>query len=197
MVYKKCSKCKEVLDGTDCWCKKCKLEYNKRYRRENKERAKEYRKKWHKNNPRYYQQNRETLIQRAAVWNKLNKEKRNKRRLQRRREDLKYRIDNVMRSNIYEALKCKKNGRHWEDLVGYTLNDLIEHLEKNFEPWMSWENYGKYEESKKKWHIDHIKPMSLFKYEKPRDEDFKDCWSLGNLQPLGAVENMRKYNSYV
>ncbi len=44
---------------------------------------------------------------------------------------------------------------------------------------------------KEKWHIDHITPKSHFNYKTPED---KECWALENLQPLEAIENMRKYN---
>jgi hypothetical protein len=82
-------------------------------------------------------------------------------------------------------------GRHWESLVSYNLNDLVKHLEKQFDDKMNWENYGSY------WHIDHIKPKSLFKYVYPEDEDFKKCWSLENLQPLEKIANMRKKNNFI
>ncbi|MFW5903050.1 MAG: HNH endonuclease signature motif containing protein, partial [archaeon] len=65
-----------------------------------------------------------------------------------------------------------------EDLVGYTFNELKEHLENQFTDKMNWGNYGDY------WEIDHIKPKSSFDFEKPEDQEFKDCWSLDNLQPL-------------
>ena len=90
---------------------------------------------------------------------------------------------------ISTCLKGKKTGRKWERLVGYTIEDLMKRLESLFEPWMNWDNYGK-------WHIDHIKPKSLFKYNLPEDKSFKKCWSLKNLQPLEASENKRKQNKY-
>ena len=49
---------------------------------------------------------------------------------------------------------------------------------------MNWDNYGKY------WHLDHIKPASWFKYSSHTDKDFLQCWSLNNLQPLKAMDNM-------
>jgi hypothetical protein len=59
---------------------------------------------------------------------------------------------------------------------------------------MNWDNYGKYEEGKLKWHIDHIIPHSSFEYTSMNDESFKKCWSLENLRPLEAVENIKKSN---
>ena len=81
------------------------------------------------------------------------------------------------------------SGRHWEDLVGYNLDKLIQRLEVNFKPGMSWDNYGE-------WHIDHKKPQSLFKFKSSEDKGFKHCWMLCNLQPLWAKENLVKNNRY-
>jgi len=94
-----------------------------------------------------------------------------------------------IRKGIWNALKAKKAGGSWEVLVGYTVEDLTQHLENQFEAWMTWENYGE-------WHIDHVKPVSLFKYETAEDIEFKKCWALSNLQPLGAKENRKKYNIF-
>jgi len=93
---------------------------------------------------------------------------------------------------IQASLKRKgasKNYKHWEDIVGYTLDDLKERLESQFKQGMSWDNYGK-------WHIDHIRPVASFKFESFEDEDFKLCWSLNNLQPLWAKDNVRKADKW-
>ena len=50
---------------------------------------------------------------------------------------------------------------------------------------MSWDNYGE-------WHIGHIIPKVFFKYKSTDDIEFKYCWSLDNLQPLWAKDNLRK-----
>ena len=41
-------------------------------------------------------------------------------------------------------------------------------------------------------HIDHMKPMSAFRFETAEDDNFKQCFALENLQLLPAIENMRK-----
>jgi hypothetical protein len=46
-----------------------------------------------------------------------------------------------------------KKGRKWEHLVGYTVEDLMAHLESLFVGGMNWENMGD-------WHIDHKVPKS-------------------------------------
>ena len=101
-----------------------------------------------------------------------------------------FRISHVISSAIKQSLKSKKNGRHWENIVGYTTEKLVRHLEKQFDNEMSWENYGTY------WHIDHIKPISLFNYDSYKDRDFLECWSLENLQPMEKILNIKKSNKY-
>ena len=85
------------------------------------------------------------------------------------------------------SLHGSKAGRRWESLVGYTLADLMRHLEARFQLGMTWENYGKHG-----WVIDHIVPKSAFHYLTADDPDFKRCWALDNLQPLWFEDNRRK-----
>jgi hypothetical protein len=73
-----------------------------------------------------------------------------------------------------------------EELVGYTLEQLMMHLESKFDSKMTWENYGSY------WHVDHIVGVANFNYNSYEDEAFKKCWSLANLQPLYGPDNMAK-----
>jgi hypothetical protein len=51
---------------------------------------------------------------------------------------------------------------------------------------MSWDNYG-YEG----WHIDHIKPIAKFDLSDPIQR--AQCFHYSNLQPLWALDNMRKH----
>ena len=106
-----------------------------------------------------------------------------------RNATLQRRIENTISAAIRKALLKAKGGQSWEFLVGYTTKTLIAHLESKFTDGMTWENYGK-------WHIDHKIPKSWFYYESPDDWQFKVCWSLWNLQPLWAADNIRKRNRY-
>ena len=92
-----------------------------------------------------------------------------------------------MSRQIRRSLGTDKNGAKWEEVVGYSLDELKSHLEKQFQPGMTWDNYGK-------WHIDHIKPISSFNINGINSDDFKKCWSLNNLQPLWAKDNLQKGN---
>lgn len=95
------------------------------------------------------------------------------------------RVSRRIKTLIYYSLKGNKNGRHWEGLVGYTVEELMAHLEAQFKPGMTWDNYGE-------WHIDHIRPIASFNFTSPDDPEFRECWALENLQPLWAKENQQK-----
>lgn len=97
----------------------------------------------------------------------------------------KYKVDHRMRSGVQQAIRKNKAGRSWEALVGYSLAELMAHLERQFVSGMSWDNMGE-------WHIDHILPLAGFVYEKAEDEGFKAAWAMTNLRPLWSVENQSK-----
>lgn len=99
------------------------------------------------------------------------------------------RLRSLISSGIRRGLKHKRTGGNWEKYVGYTLDDLIKHLESKFKPGMHWGNIGQ-------WHIDHILPISAFNFNSVNDPEFKKCWALSNLQPLWARENLRKHAKY-
>mgnify|MGYP001564590719 CR=1 FL=1 len=67
------------------------------------------------------------------------------------------------------------------ELIGCNLETIKNHIEKQFQEGMVWENHGK-------WHIDHIIPFGTAKSEK---EMIKLC-HYTNLQPLWAEENLKK-----
>lgn len=111
-----------------------------------------------------------------------NKEEINKRK---RKENLSQMqvLSHTISSAIYRVLKGIKSDRHWEDLVGYSIQELKEHLEKQFTSEMSWNNMGEY------WEIDHVIPLNLFHYKTEQDKQFQICWSLANLRPLEKIAN--------
>ena len=68
-------------------------------------------------------------------------------------------------------------------LLGCSSEFLRQHLERQFKPGMSWENHGQ-------WHLDHIKPCASFDLSKPEQQ--RICFNYKNLQPLWAIDNMKK-----
>ena len=88
-------------------------------------------------------------------------------------------------NQVWWALKGKKSFRKWELLVGYSVSDLRFHLERQFTGGMTWDNYGQ-------WHIDHVVPVSSFQFTSAEEPAFRACFSLSNLRPLWAVDNLSK-----
>jgi hypothetical protein len=93
-----------------------------------------------------------------------------------------------MSKNIWKSLKGVKT-KSWLHLVDYSLKELIDHMKSKFQEGMTLDNYGE-------WHVDHIRPVSTFNITSQECEDFKLCWSLSNLQPLWAIDNLKKGAKY-
>jgi len=53
------------------------------------------------------------------------------------------RLSHNMTMAIYISLRGNKKGQHWEDLVGYTLGDLIKRLKKTLPKGVTWEDFTK------------------------------------------------------
>jgi membrane-associated HD superfamily phosphohydrolase len=158
-------------------------------------------KKWRDNNKKYmskkskdwYEQNKEHRKQYLKEYREKNIEKIReiKRTYEKTRKanDPIYKLINNFRTAIYQVLKennVQKNG-HYFDILKYTPEELIVHLENQFTDGMTWDNYGQ-------WHVDHISPISLHNINEIGDDEFMKCWSLSNLQPLWGDENIRKSN---
>jgi len=193
--------------GFSFYCKICHQEISKRSAKKNPQRRLDYERKWRSENKgkivvrkRAWKLNNSDKIRlQNKIWEVENRERRRKthqswdgkNREKRRSLDKKYRstpegiINHRMKGAIQKALHGNKAGRHWESLIGYTLEELKQHLELKFTKGMSWSNMGR-------WHIDHIIPKSFFTYDKQEDQEFQYCWSLDNLQPLWAKDNLSK-----
>jgi hypothetical protein len=156
----------------------------KRYYEKNKEDLAEYHKDWSSDN-------RDSLRKYHGTWREDNKEHVNKYKRdyerKRRAEDPKYRLGIRTRTAVWQMLKerdVNKTNKTF-DLLGYSIEELMTHLESLFTVGMTWDNYGE-------WHVDHKIPMSSFNFETTEDREFKLCWCLDNLQPLWGPENLSK-----
>lgn len=203
----------KMRDGRKSWCRACCNLKDREFTSKNKELVRERRRKWKEDHPdaykkmcqndrerhadgyrerrrRWGERNAKRMHDLRINWEKNNPEKlkaSRKKRRDRYRGTLKGMLNTKFSTHMRMSLKGNKAGRKWESLVDYVLMDLKVHLEKQFQPGMSWDNYGE-------WHIDHKTPIVAFNFETPEDIDFKKAWALKNLQPLWAVENMKKHN---
>lgn len=137
---------------------------------------------WRRANPkRKAQANKE--------WLAANRERGNeafRRSKAKRRKNPTHRLYSSISTQMRLAISDRKGGRRWESIVGYSLADLVAHIEKQFLPGMSWDTYGP------AWHIDHIVPQVSFELPGADDETVRACWALTNLRPLWALPNLSK-----
>ena len=185
------------------------LAASKQWVQDNRERGQETRRKYDQTNKekiserskQYYQDNKERLREASKQYNQTNKEEIKQYRQDNKAKFNEY-IKNKRKNDIVFALRCNvssqvsmvlkrntgdKDGQSVMKYLPYTIDQLKEHIEKQFEPWMSWENYGE-------WHIDNIYPHSKLPYDNMEHPNFLKAWALENLQPLEAIENIRKGN---
>jgi hypothetical protein len=134
---------------------------------------------------------KEYLKEKHTKWREKNREHVNQYardyERKRRAEDPKYRLGVRTRTAVWQMLKernVNKTNKTFA-LLGYSLEELMAHLEKQFTEGMTWDNYGE-------WHVDHIRPMTSFNFETTDDPEFKECWSLDNLRPLWEFDNLSK-----
>jgi hypothetical protein len=161
-----------------------KSESDKRYYVNNREKRLQYFSDWQKDN-------RDHLNEYHQKWREKNidKHREYKRKYEKYRKDTDpaYKLIANFRTAIYQVLKennVEKN-KHYFDILRYTPEELISHLENLFTDGMTWENYGE-------WHVDHKTPISSFNFESVDDDSFMECWSLENLQPMWGKENIVK-----
>lgn len=96
-----------------------------------------------------------------------------------------HRPTKAMTKWIREGFKRGRSGPH--RVLGWTIQQLRGHLEDQFVGAMCWENYGH-----QGWHIEHIQPLSEFRYVSQDDPLFAEAWALSNLRPLWGWENQAK-----
>jgi hypothetical protein len=95
-------------------------------------------------------------------------------------------IEIALRRRLYDLVRRDRatKGESALLLVGCSLEELRSHLENQFSPGMSWENYGS------AWHIDHRRPCAKFNLLDANEQ--RACFHFWNLQPLWAFDNLSK-----
>jgi len=188
VILKKCTECKERkpankkyyhhhnrnADGYSSICKTCNKEKHKQWR--NTERGRILIKEERKRN-----------IETLKKYRERTKSARREAENIRQKTDPSFALKNRVRILMYITLRKVKNGRKWQGLVGYSIEKLKRHLERNFKEGMTWEKFMAGEI-----HIDHVIPVSAFNFTKPEDIDFKKCWAMNNLMPMWARDNLSK-----
>lgn len=105
--------------------------------------------------------------------------------LKRYSTDIKYKLKKNLQRRIIHAIKGETKSKSTMKLIGCTINELMESLQKKFTKGMSWNNYGE-------WQIDHIIPCSSFNLIETNEQE--KCFNYKNLQPLWKKDNLEKSN---
>jgi hypothetical protein len=149
----------------------------------------------------YYLDNREEILKATKSYYQNNKPKVRKNANNRRKLDIPFRLRRGIASVVRSALKnngFSKNGKSITKYLPYSFQQLKEHIEQQFEPWMTWNNWSVYDKdiwndnnsSTWTWQLDHIIPQSKLPYINMEDDNFKKCWALENLRPYSAKQNI-------
>jgi hypothetical protein len=120
---------------------------------------------------------------------RIEQDKRNK---DRRKERFKFRFNNdelfALKKRLRNLVRnsFRKKGYHkleskTKDIIGISFNEFKLYMESKFVDGMNWEN-------RSAWHIDHIIPLSTAK----SAQELIALSHYTNLQPLWAIENLKK-----
>lgn len=189
---KKCTRCdkekeldqffkdKSKSDGHRPDCKKCSNYQIKNYQKINKNKISKNKaiyyiknkKKISLNHKKYYIKNRKSILKQVAKYAK------NKRNI-----DIRFKIKSNLRTRISKILTRGSKSLSTMFLIGCEIDYLMFHIQEQFTNGMSWDNYGD-------WHIDHKLSCASFDLSDPKQQ--KICFNYKNLQPLWALDNLRK-----
>lgn len=107
---------------------------------------------------------------------------------EKRASDLHFRVLSNLRARLGGAVRrrdSKKANKRTKDLVGVDWQTFCEHIERQFDNKMSWENWGK-----NGWHIDHIIPLAAFDLSKKKELAVASYYL--NHRPMWGKDNMSK-----
>ena len=191
-------------------CRECLKEKQRQYREKNKDTMKAYDKKRYEDNKEtnrqraknYYQENKEIIKEKQKnspkakeyrkEYYKANKEKLDKQNrdnfYKRLNKDVCFKLKHNISTNLRKSLKRKNHYKksRSQEILGCTFDEFKQHIESQFEDWMNWDNYGKYNgEYGYGWDIDHIIPTSSVLTE----NEILELFHFSNLQPLCSKIN--------
>lgn len=208
--------------GFDTTCKKCRAIRQSQIRKDDPDRFKEldrkaresdrykkYQKEYRENNLEHlrnvskenYYKNKEPYLERSKAqkvklgdsykeyqreYGKKNRKALNSKYLNKLKTDPAAKLKHTLRSRFNKLIKGYHKKNSVLNYLGCDVDYLKRWISEKFRDGMSWDNHGSM------WHIDHIIPCSSFDFSS--EEDLKKCWHYTNLQPLYAIENLKKGN---
>lgn len=218
-IEKRCSRCKEVkpveefsinksnADWRGTKCKPCAVIASAEWRKKNPERSRQHsynqflrdrqkpsEERW-KYARRYRETHQEIMSARTKAWKEKNRAHFNAYMLRKHKEryasDPDYRFSIKVRTKMRLLMRGHRKSAPTEQLLGCKIEDFKKYLELQWEPWMSWENYGNKDGC---WVIDHIIPVEAFDLSKPEDQ--RCCFHYSNMRPLCRDKNREKWYQF-
>ena len=118
---------------------------------------------------------------------KNNKEKIYKHIKERYHSDPQYKLSVNLRSRLGQFIRKNNTKKSISalELLGADVDFVKKYLQNKFLKGMTWDNW-----SRDGWHIDHIIPLSSFDLTKIEEQ--RKAFHYTNLQPLWAVDNLKK-----
>jgi hypothetical protein len=124
-----------------------------------------------------------------AVLDEVTRLKRRTYEANKRATDPRYRLKISIRRWARKHLRSdsrRRGSRKWAAILGYTPEQLRDHIESQFAAGMTWENWGT------EWEVDHIKAVRLHNFTSIDDAEFKQAFALDNHQPLWIEDHKKK-----
>lgn len=182
----KCRKCIKIIahDYYEKNIEKVSI-YGKQYREKHKEEILEYKKNYAKDHK----------IEIANYKNDLENKK--------RKENPSFKLRKTISATVRKMLKLNNESKLGKTILRYlpySMDELKFHIEKQFESWMNWENWGIYDiktwngndSATWTWQLDHNNPQSDYPYDSMDHSNFLKVWDLSNLRPLRSDINIKE-----
>jgi hypothetical protein len=171
-----------------------KKEYDKLYYQNNKDIIKNNVKDWGRKNKekirrykqKHYEKNKDKILIHKKIYKKINNDKIYAQIKNRIENDINFKIKRWLSCRINIAVKMQSSNKAVKtiELLGCSIQEFRQYIERQFRDGMSWDNYGIY------WHLDHIIPCAHFLL--VEKEQQKLCFHYTNYQPMEKIENIRK-----
>jgi hypothetical protein len=139
----------------------------------------------------YYKVNKNDMLSNQKEWREANKERQTKFRSDKLKNNNLHNIKCSIRTLIGNSFRCNriKKLSKTELILGCSFEQLKQHIESQFESWMTWDNKGHWNgipnELNVAWDIDHIEPLINAKTE----SDLIRLNHYTNLRPLCSYTN--------
>lgn len=211
-MEKVCTKCGEFKDtsmfykqrrgryGVRSICNSCENKMQKEWRNPLSEERllelKKYQKEWVQNNRdktqnnfnKWRKNNIEIANERNRIFSRKHKQENATRINDKRAKDPIFKLGMNIRCLIRNSFNRVNNttsrkAKRTEEILGCSVESFMSYIQSKFTDGMTFENHGRYG-----WHIDHIKPLATSKNE----EDIYKLNHYSNLQPLWAIDNLKK-----